>query len=90
MKIKELLSDPSKWTQQFYAKNHFDRSVKSNSTDAVCWCLQGAVKKCYPPENHQLIYDKIIAEVGLEICGWNDNSTRTFEDVKKLVEKLDI
>lgn len=91
MKVKELLSDSSKWTQGSFAKDKFGEVTKIDSKDATCWCLQGALQLCYG--NYSInpsIYDKVKSEINRSIPGWNDTPERTFEDVKQLVETLDI
>lgn len=87
MKIKELLSGPEKWTQHTYARDKNGRDCSQWSQEAVCWCLYGAVDKCY--ENIIEIDNKIREKV-ISIVDWNDDPNRTFEEVKALVEELDI
>jgi hypothetical protein len=112
MKIKELLTDESKWTQETLAKNENGERVSPTQSDAVCWCLVGAIYKCYSPYEQPKIYFKLsdkfkvyaklinkfnINSIQIDnrridnrIGIWNDQSTRTFDDVKRLVEELDI
>ncbi len=91
MKVQELLDKPEKWTQNAYARDEIRRSVHYEDPFAVCFCLIGAVRKCYP-----IILEReaIEAEIDSELkCwgfNWNDAPERTFEDIKNLVEKLDI
>lgn len=97
MKVKELLSSPEKWTQGTYARDALGgRPVPPLDEDAVCFCLIGAVRKCYPIISDQC---PVLAKITLELCtnlkmavitDWNDYPDRTFEQVKQLVDKLDI
>lgn len=96
MKVKELFSSAGTWVQFTYAKSNKGNIVMPTAKSAVCWCLTGAIKKCY---TGLLIKDEIFEKVRRElkknhdrtsIVGWNDDSKRTFVDVKNLVEKLDI
>lgn len=89
-KIKELFSDSSKWTQGEYAKDAKGNMVWVDSPKAVCWCLEGAVRHCYPPSKWCETYAKLHNELGGWASVWNDNNKRTFEEVKALVEKLDV
>lgn len=107
MKIKELLSDASKWTQGRHAADEKGNDELPESSNAVCWCLSGAIMKCYLDDNEIAnrlrfkIVDKInryikIKSNGLyikysnNIIPWNDDKNRTFEDIKILVETLDV
>lgn len=47
MNAKELLSDPTRWTRKTRARRHDDSKTDSQSPEATCWCLVGAVEKCY-------------------------------------------
>lgn len=102
MKIRELYSDPSKWTKRAYARDPEGEPDFPRSQYAVCWCLDGAIELCYPSG---AVRDPIYEKVGcilaphwandrirqtMEIQRWNDAKERTFEDVKRLVEGLDI
>lgn len=93
MKVKELLSDESKWTKGAYARNALGRQALVEDSEAVCWCFEGAIMKCYGDILSQVIEDKILAKISLQnhsIITWNDDSERTFAEVKALVEELDI
>jgi hypothetical protein len=47
MKIKELLTDESKWCKGMFASDVADYEVAPESAAAVKWCLLGAIYKCY-------------------------------------------
>jgi hypothetical protein len=92
MKVRELLSDESKWTQDANARDKNGVDVPVYSPKACCWCLQGAMDKCYgfwngpwdllrknlPEDRFRLI----------TVAGWND--MHSYEEVKELVDRLDI
>lgn len=91
MKIAELYSDKTKWTQGSIARNPkgIARALW-NADDACCWCLMGALQKCYPEiEQARKTFCQIENKVG-NIFKWNDNPKRTFSEVKALVEELGI
>ena len=92
MKIKELLSDPSKWTQGKIARDSSMNEIHPNDPQAVCWCLIGAVRKCYPGHyDYENLCKRIVEQTKEEfLFNWNDSPTTTFSDVKSLVEELDI
>jgi hypothetical protein len=90
MKVRELLSDESKWTQGAVARDKYGMEIESvDSPDACCWCLGGALIKCYGDmDSHfEVVLDNIPKRY-LTISSWND--THSYEDVKKLVDRLDI
>lgn len=94
MKIKELYTDESKWTHGANARDTNGAPVLTHSQRACKWCLLGAIMYCYEDTGE---YDKItdfvytaLPEYEFNITGWNDDSARTFAEVKELVEHLDI
>ncbi len=93
MKVKELLNSPDKWIQGSFGQNAQGESVGSLGDDVVCWCLAGAVNKCYYENatsgQWSEIMGKIQNEVG-NVVKYNDDPRRTFEDIRALIEKLDI
>ncbi len=96
MKIKELYSDASKWTKHEFARSNTGTPLPSFAPDATSWCLIGAINKCYSgKEDFTKVYESVRAHMPLVngiamISNWNDSPTRTFDEIKALVEKLDI
>lgn len=92
MKIKELFSSPEKWTKKDYALDANGVFVPPRDKSAVSWCLYGAVCKCYYPDRLGMIsvIEKIKQRLDKSGAVWNDAPERTFEDVKRLAEALDI
>lgn len=93
MKVKELYTDASKWTQRTYAADANGECVSYHMDSAVCFCLAGAIHRCYPEDNEEknTVYKKLNQRLhGLMYIDWNDEPGRTFEEVKALVEELDI
>lgn len=90
MKIKELLTDETKWTQFAVARDALGGRVHANDPTACKWCLLGAIAHCYPGS---FVGDKVRSTIEyhvLNISIWNDAHWRTFQDVKELIERLDI
>jgi len=90
MKVHELLTDVSKWTQNIAARNKKHRYVNPKSLKAVCWCLMGAISRCYGAEASaiRVLVKQILGNTIIE--AWNDNPTRQFSDVRELALRLDI
>jgi hypothetical protein len=97
MKIRELLTDESKWTQGAFAETETGHPVDYDDESAAKFCIVGAVRKCYGRgDEATTVFRKVKDEVqrvhgGLErLAAWNDDDRRTFAEVKALVERLDI
>ena len=96
MKVIELLADESKWVQRAFARTINNTPVVSTSDEAVCWCLEGAINKCYPPNERNAILTKLENNIK-DYCGhkrtvqgFNDDKNTKFEDVLKVATKADI
>jgi len=90
MKIKELLNHSGRWTQGYFARAQSGSLCDAKSDEAVCWCLGGALQKCYGHLSERFeVYRKISDKIGI-IPIWNDDPTRTFDEVKSLLIELDI
>lgn len=90
MKIKELLSDETKWTQGSYARDGNGEATNPVGPNAVCWCLLGASMKCYGEKSHE-IGEIMRRELRSEtVSTFNDSNLTNFQTIKKFVEKLDL
>lgn len=89
MKVYELLDTPEKWTQSVYAMDSRGRVVEPADEAAVCWCLSGALQRCYG-ETGSTQYALVADRLPLTIPAWNDFMGRTYEDVIALAKDLDI
>jgi len=98
MKAHELLSDASKWTKGAFAKNKDGIRTNYSSRNAVCWCLLGAMDKCYDKSGWEFqfaLFNKLrtVIKTKYNITGvskFNDAPERTFEEVHNLLKELDI
>jgi hypothetical protein len=98
VKIKELLSDESKWCRGAFAKDKDGFPITESHQDACKWCLAGAGYFCYgivdwENEVGPRAWAAIRKLTGLEEVSasrWNDDPNTKFEDVRKLIEELDI
>jgi hypothetical protein len=101
MKVSELLDTPDKWTQWWFARDKGGRAVEANDPEAVCYCLMGAVKRCYgdnPAEKFQATANlgaAIAKRAGIKpyfglVSVWNDAPGRTFAEVQEVVREAGI
>jgi hypothetical protein len=94
LKIHELLTDASKWTQYTWARDASGASVLPTNPKAVRWSLAGAADCCYGHDYPLLHTINMLLGSSVGPCQnhefWQDADGRTFEEVRALVLKLDI
>jgi len=92
MKVKDLLTDESKWTQNVNARTEDGSPCEPKSTNATQWCLFGALCKCYKDHNEFTdMVHRIQKHTGHDpITTWNDVKHRTFADVSAIITALNI
>jgi len=88
VKIKDFLNE-SNWTQGQFARDEDGNSCAAIDARAKKFCLMGAAYKCFSNET-EMILDLLNRELQGDAIGWNDAPGRTFEEVKAVIEKLDI
>jgi len=89
MKIRDLLSDITRWTKGASARNLEGESVLATEPCA-CYCVYGALVHCYGFTGAAAVYARIRERLGMSPVKWNDAPERTFAEVKALVDELDI
>ena len=96
MKIRELLSDETKWCKKALARDKNDEKIDVDSKHACKWCLYGAMCKCYNINEEfndvrEKIYNQLTKKRNMvTISQWNDCCSTYFKDVKELIDELDI
>jgi hypothetical protein len=55
MKIRELLSNKGRWTQNYFAKDAEGKRTEVRSPTACAWCVAGAAWVCYGEEGSKII-----------------------------------
>jgi len=94
MKVRDLLTDESKWTQRASARDIRGFNIQPRDERAVRWCVAGAMYCCYRDDEESAPWSKIDRYLELleysNIVGWNDDPKRTFLDIRDLVMTLDI
>jgi hypothetical protein len=98
-KVKDLLTNESKWTQGAPAREADGGECSVNSPGAVSYCLLGAVYAvcgCKTRDSRRAIV-KLAVAAGLPVdipdarlIIWNDDGARTFEEVRSVIEKADV
>lgn len=98
---RELLSDPARWTKGQFARNKKGSDTYSTSGDAVCWCVQGALRKIYNDDASPIILAAQLIERALPadlvsgannagkdpIVVFNDDPNTKHEDVLRVLDK---
>ena len=96
MTMFELFSKHTKWIQGDFARDSPGKACCANSSLAVCWCLLGAMERCYRPSERPAIHSKMVRYInrgdneGIGCGQWNDSRGRKFKDVRKLCKTLGI
>jgi len=93
MKAHELLAQDGAWTQYSTAYDTRGIPVEAHSEKAVCWCLEGAIIRCY--DNFHIPIQPVLAALEAkgwygQACHWNDRPERTQAEVVALLKGLDI
>ena len=94
MKAWELLNEPGKWTQGYFAKDAagvLQDDVKDPSV--VSWCMLGAVAYCYGWDAHYCeARDRLTDRIRppRTLTQWNDDPVRTYEEVVGVLKELDL
>ncbi len=92
MKAYELLEKPESWCQGTLARKADGTCTYSYASDAVAWCLAGALYKVSSfADAVDDAEKKIQDEIGTLFLGkWNDDPSRKHEEVVALLRKLDL
>lgn len=87
--LQELYSDKTRWIKGCLAMTENSRVVNANDPEATRWCLLGGIQKVYGEEEGKIF--PRFWNLGIsDIMSWNDHSSRTVEDVQKIVKKLNV
>ena len=96
MKMHELLVYRRHWTQGTLAREVDGTPCTYRSESACCWCLTGALRKCYPVFWGAALVEQTLLKyisknyVAMDIAGWNDDPSRTFDQVREMLVELDV
>lgn len=88
----EVLTSPDRWTQGAYGRDPAGRAVSHGSRPSCCrWCLVGAIQMADGDDYSATYYraiDFVWIALDYETIEWNDESGRTFQDVRDLMDRL--
>lgn len=95
---RDLISDPKRWTQGWFAKDDQGTDTHSLSPQAACWCSLGALTKAagsgyYSRELGYL--EKVLdAKTGQGVSQFNDSHTHAevvevFDEAIKLAKEAE-
>lgn len=90
MKVKDLITNRSRWCKHYYAKDRQGNSVKPDSPFAARFCLWGGLMRCYPNDAARARARAKLQEViGMPITHFND-AVAKFPDVRRALEKANV
>jgi hypothetical protein len=96
--MSDLLANEGSWTQGAYARNEHGKKVWYLDAGAVCWCLSGALGKCYPDDDPRKLdavarLRKALDDAaGFQVTAsqWNDAWGRSRQEVLALCLKAGV
>lgn len=104
-KVKTLLSERTRWCKGTLARNKYRHAVKVESDSACKFCLVGAINRIYGDDyyKNQPIKKKLASSINKlfpqfasgysdenTIIRFNDSSTVTYDDVKKVISHANV
>ncbi len=90
MTLAELFDSPARKTSAVLARNAEDLPVDPLSESAVCWCILGGLRRCYPNiGDYYAACDRVVAVIGSHCIGkWNDSAS--WEEVREAITKAGV
>ena len=89
MKAYELLADAKNWTRGTSARDAQGNETGALSEDATCWCIYGAITKCYINEGTHIPLKAVTMNVPESLVSMF-NDSHTHEEVVALLKSLDV
>lgn len=97
--VGRLLKTAKQWTQGADARDkQGGEECSPRSPRATCWCLLGAMDRCYrfAGTRHRAAMHRLWAGINrtwperAHVPTWNDKEGRTFAEVRKLLEETGV
>ena len=78
------------WTQGAYARDAAGTPTGSRMPDAVCWCLDGALRATadFDVDAADIARDALASALGMSVTAWNDSPGRTKDEVIAALETV--
>jgi hypothetical protein len=89
---REILNDPNRWTREFQARDSTGAACAWNDSEAVCFCLMGAINRAamnIDPNDRVPAYeamDELDKVIDNAIPVFNDRPSTTHEDILKALD----
>jgi hypothetical protein len=101
MKLLQLLNTSKRWCKGYLAKTENGIPTMPNNSDAVKWCLIGAVQKCYGDHRCENVEEKIKEAIRSEfpkitfsdwntIVEFNNAPTTSFRKLRRVLKKANV
>ena len=91
-RVRELLSEPGRWTQGYFARDAAGQECASKDPAATCWCVVGAMVRLGSDDPRPDIefINALKAHLGppCSLSMWNDAPGRTHADVLALLDRV--
>ena len=87
--VRLRLAPDGAWTQRSNARDRKGHPEFFDSTDATCWCLEGAMRKESANwQEFSYALHEVAQETGGVPCVWNDVPGRTQDEALWLLDRL--
>jgi hypothetical protein len=99
MKAKDKLTCLADWTQGAAARDRFGLPCSPESKRAVSYCILGVLMRVYEADEWESAVGRVMKAIWargwkrkslLDIAAWNNHPSRTFEEVRQVIEKADV
>ncbi len=86
MRPSDLLRTPQRWTKRTYARDSDGKRIAAFAPEATQWCVRGAIFKCCADFLTGLRMLRDVLPPKTNITHWNDDPTRTHDEVLKALK----
>jgi hypothetical protein len=99
VRVKDILTGPSKWTQGAAARDWLGRPCSPESKRAVSYCIMGVLMCVYKSHGWEYAVGRVMKAISthgymckslLDVADWNNHPGRTFREVRLVIERADV
>ena len=87
--LQELFADEGRWCKGAVARDTFGKPCSSLDDEAACWCMLGGAEHIYGPD-YESAAEKLRLVVGRGVSVFNDHSSTTIEDIRRVVAEAGV